>query len=156
MGSKTIEDYGTKKNKAKFNDDGDNKIRKAIMEKKLKPFGNYYDMVYICGRYFPLRVGKEIANLRWEQFKFGTYEKGPYTGKSYVCLPHDNSKTYNKFIIDTILKTKNELSYYMYVTILTILLIQLSSSQYFDLTALQNRRNYFCREQGENLKFKYI
>ena len=40
-GSKNIEAYGTLKNKANFDDDGDNKIRNAIMEKKLNPFQDY-------------------------------------------------------------------------------------------------------------------
>ena len=67
-GSKNIKDYGTLKNQAKFDYDGDNKIRTAIKNKKLNPFDNYEDLVrtvvYICGRYFALRGRKEISRLK--------------------------------------------------------------------------------------------
>ena len=155
-GSKTIEDYGTNKKKAKFDDDGDNKIRNAIMEKKLNPLENYYDMVkimvFICGRYFLLRGGKEIASLRWEQFKFGTYEKGPDAGKSYVCLTLDTSKTYNKFKIDTVLKSKSELSYYVRDNP-DDLVNPVEFIKTFRSYCPPEQENFFCCEQGEILKF---
>ena len=115
-GSKNIKDYGTLKNQAKFDYDGDNKIRTAIKNKVLNPFDNYEDLVrtvvYICGRYFALRGRKEISLLKWADFSFEKYEHGPDKGKNCVQLIIENHTTYQKYKVGkSAVKNKNELTF---------------------------------------------
>ena len=50
-------------------------------------------VVWIFGRYFMTRGGKEIAKIMWDEVHFSEYNSGPDLGIRFVCLIPDENKT---------------------------------------------------------------
>ena len=66
-----------------------------LLKKNINPYNNYDDLintvVFLCGRCFLLRGGREISKLLWENYTHGIYEDGPDKGKRYIqiCIFED-------------------------------------------------------------------
>lgn len=52
-------------------------------------------MLFGCGVYVGFRGSTEHAELRVDQFKFGTFESGPFAGERYVGVEFDIDKTHH-------------------------------------------------------------
>jgi len=91
--------FGTGRNQAHFDEEADEKIRKAIVDGVLDPWKNPEHCQYLCcyvvGRYFGLRGMQEITYLRFELVGHGVF--GPKYGslngqKCYVIrVPFDKT-----------------------------------------------------------------
>ena len=89
--------FGTKNHKAKFDWEADEKIRAALKDGRLQPFQNplhlQYIIVYILGRFYLFRGGKEMAEVNHQDTYGGIYgrEHGELAGNEYEAfhLPED-------------------------------------------------------------------
>ena len=107
--------FGIGSKQATFDWEGDHKIHDAHHSGTFNPLSIYAPnahedcqqyAVFMFGWYFMLCRCKEIANLKWEQIKFGEFESGKDKGKKYVQVDIDWDKIFQLSLTETIIQGK--------------------------------------------------
>ena len=98
--------FATGANRGVYDDTADKKIRKAVMDNVVNFVHNYDHLCWYCCfimmRYFGLRGGNEVTQVRWDQVSFKKYTDGQFKGKNYVelLIKYDKGKLLSFYVFN--------------------------------------------------------